>query len=71
MQRKNKKQRDIALYKIKECTNSIEILQILHTLYLIKVITKVTFLQKTKNYNAKTTKKHFKKNIIEQYFTEL
>ena len=60
MQRKNKKQRDIALYKIKECTNSIEILQILHTLYLIKVITKVTFLQKSQNYNAKTTKKNFK-----------
>ena len=60
MQRKNKKQRDIALYKIKECTNSIETLEILHTLYLVKVNTKDTFLQNSQNYNAKTTKKHFK-----------
>ena len=57
---KNKKQRGIALYKIKECTNSIEILQNLHTLYLVTVITKVTFLENSQNYNAKTTKKHFK-----------
>ena len=70
MQRKNKKQRDIALYKIKESTNSIEILQILHTLHLVTIITKVTFLQNSENYNAKTTKKNFK-TIVEQYFTEL
>ena len=48
------------MYKIKECTNSIEILQILQTLYLVKVNTKDTFLKNSQNYNAKTTKKKFK-----------
>ena len=47
-------------YKIKECINSIEILKNLHTLYLVTVNTKVTFLENSQNYNAETTKKHFK-----------
>ena len=51
--KKKQKTKDIAMYKIKECTNSIEILQILQTLYLVKVNTKDTFLKNSQNYNAK------------------
>ena len=47
-------------YKIKECINSIEILKNLHTLYLVTVNTKVTFLENSQNYNAETSKKHYK-----------
>ena len=47
-------------YKIKECINSIEILKNQHTLYLVTVNTKVTFLENSQNYNAETSKKHYK-----------
>ena len=69
MQLKNK-QRYIALYKIKECTNSIEILKILHTLYLVKVNTKDTFLQNSQITMLKQLKRTLKTKV-EQYFTEL
>ena len=36
-------------YKIKECINSIEILKNQHTLYLVKVNTKVTFSENSQN----------------------